>query len=158
MRQLLFFIIALLAIASCSSIDCPLNNTVHATYWLRGSADTLKDSLTVSVTSNEGADTVILNRLIATDHFTLPVSYTQAEDVLLFQFTDTAGTKLIDTVRIEKENTPHFEAVDCSPNYFHTITAIKTTHNKIDSLTINNPSVDYDATKQHIFVYLRPSN
>ncbi len=156
MRRLLYIMVATAALASCSSIDCPLNNTVYATYWMSGQVDTLKDTLTVSLVRVDGSDTIFLNRLTSATNFSLPVSYAQAEDVLLFQFADTTGTTLTDTVRIAKENTPHFEAVDCSPNYFHTLTAITTTHHRIDSLTINNPSVDYDATKQHILVYLNP--
>lgn len=155
MRRLLYILIATAVLASCSSIDCPLNNTVYATYWFSGQVDTLKDTLTVSLVRADGSDTIFLNRLTSATNFSLPVSYAQTEDVLLFQFADTTGTTLTDTVRITKENTPHFEAVDCSPNYFHTLTAIATTHHRIDSLTINNPSVDYDATKQHILVYLR---
>ena len=58
-----------------------------------------------------------------------------------------------DTVTVKKENYSHFESVDCGPSFFHTITDVKTTHNYIDSIVINNKEVNYDASKAHFYIY-----
>ena len=58
-------------------------------------------------------------------------------------------------MRINKVNTPRFESVDCQVAYFHTITAVESTHNFIDSIVINNPNVDYDTEKQHFRIYFK---
>ena len=59
-----------------------------------------------------------------------------------------------DTVWIRKENYPHFESVDCSASFFHTITAVRTTHRFIDTLVVNNPSVTYDSSQAHFHLHL----
>ena len=64
----------------------------------------------------------------------------------------------LDTVTVTKENHPHFESVDCSPAYFHTITAVSTTHNAIDSVVIKNPDVNYDTSKKHFYIYFKHRN
>lgn len=154
------FILALVAVVlgSCSSIDCPLNNTVYANWRLQGNDTTLVDTLTVSAKRMDGTDTVVVNRLTGTGSFSLPVSYNQSVDELHLAFTGSTGTTTVDTVMISKDNIPHFEAVDCSPNYFHTITGLTTTHHVIDSLVISNPNIDYDATRKHILLYIHPRN
>ena len=139
-----------MVMTACSSVDCPLNNTVYANYKLMGKVTKLPEVLTISTIRNNAADTILLNQKENTDSFSLPVSYTQDEDILVFQ-TNTAR----DTVWIKKTNQPHFESVDCGLNYFHTLTGIKSTRNAIDSVVINNKEVTYDATKQHIYIYFK---
>ena len=65
------------------------------------------------------------------------------------------GKKHYDTIRIKKEDMPHFESVDCQASYFHTITAVSTTHEIIDSIVINNPNVNYDQNTTHFKLYLK---
>jgi len=83
------------------------------------------------------------------------VSHTLPEDVLCILIADTTGQYWLDTMRIKKENIPHFESVDCSASFFHNITAVRSTHNAIDSITINNPSVTYDSETEHFHLYLK---
>lgn len=135
---------------SCSTIDCPLNNTVFANYKLQGPVTTLPDTLTISTTRMDGMDTVLINRQVNTDSFTLPVSYGQPEDVLYFH-----TGRLRDTVWIEKTNQPHFESVDCGLNYFHTITGVRFTRHAIDSIVINHNEVNYDFTPKHFYIYFK---
>ena len=68
------------------------------------------------------------------------------------------GVCTFDTITVTKEDRPHFESVDCSPLYFHTITAINTTNNAIDSVVIINPDVSYDTSKKHIYIYFKHRN
>ena len=61
----------------------------------------------------------------------------------------------IDTIRIKKEDIPHFESVDCQASYFHTITDVSYTNDIIDSIVINNRNVNYDAKTTHFKLYLK---
>lgn len=146
---------------SCTSIDCPVQNTVYTVYDFKkadGTADTLKtDTMWILSKRTDGTDTLLINRLCGASAtgFDLPISYTQPEDVLITLLADTTRHYYLDTIRIKKENQPHFESVDCQASYFHEITAVSTTHNFIDSIVINNPHVNYDASTAHFHIYIK---
>lgn len=144
---------AMITLAACTSLDCPLNNTVHTKYKLMGDITKLSDTLTISTTKHTGNDSVLINKDVNVDSFILPMSYSLPEDILYFEMRDTLNRVFIDTVRVQKENRVHFESVDCSPSYFHSITGVHTTHNKIDSIVIKNKEVNYDASKAHFYIY-----
>lgn len=142
-------------LAACASIDCTMTSAVSCRYALRGSVDTLYDSLTVITMRPDSNDAVMLNRLARFTSFTLPMSYANGRDELLFIMKDTTGVTRTDTVTIAKTNVPHFESVDCQPRFFHTITDVKTTHHRIDSIAIANPNVDNDE-KENLLIYFHP--
>ena len=152
-------VIMLTGLAACSSIDCPLNSLVYTQYQLMnavGRVDTLADTLTISTKRTDGNDSVLINRSVRTTEFSLPISYSQPQDVFFVETIDTlTKTVTLDTITVEKVDRPHFESVDCSPSYFHTITAVGTTHNAIDSVVINNPDVDYDTSRKHFNIYFK---
>lgn len=155
-----YFFTFLPFLASCSSIDCPLNSLVYTQYQLRnaaGEVDTLStDTLTISTTRADGNDSVLLNKSVRTTAFTLPISYEGQQDVFFFELKDTlTKVNTIDTVSVMKENTPHFESVDCAPAFFHTITSVAHTNHRIDSIAINNPEVNYDTSKTHLYIYFK---
>ena len=143
---------------SCSTIDCPLNNTTYTKYKLMGDIKTLNDTLTISTTKQEGTDSVLINKDVKVDSFILPMSYHQPEDVFYFTVKNKYLQEYKDTVVVKKKDQPHFESVDCSPSFFHTITEVKTTHNLIDSIVINNKDVNYDASKAHFYIYFGNRN
>lgn len=145
-----------LLFVACSEVNCPLNTTVYSQYAVKG--DTLNDTLTVITLRPDSNDAVMLNRLVGARGFYLPMSYAHDADELLFLYTDTAGRQMLDTVTVMKTNRPHFESVDCPPAYFHTITDVSHTRNRIDSIVINNANVDYDETKQHLYIYFNRGN
>lgn len=176
---LLLLVSCLLVLASCSSIDCPMNNTVstiYALYKSNGTADTLKDTLTV-ITFRHGPeeDPVALNRSVNTTTMNIPISYQGEEDVLYFvrSFPDSVKAIMLndegeeeehtvyftnyltDTVTIEKTDRKHFESIDCTPSFFHTLTRVNYTTNGIDSVVISNPEVNYDQTKEHYHLYFK---
>lgn len=155
---LLLFLIILIT-ASCTTIDCPLNSLVYTQYKLmnaEGKADTLTDTLTISTVKTDGTDSILINKNVNTTEFALPISYSLPQDVFYFETKDTlTGAATIDTVTVAKTDRPHFESVDCSPLYFHTITAVSTTHNAIDSAKIINSDVSYDTSKKHIYIYFK---
>ena len=152
MRRLLYLLIGVATLAACSTIDCPLNNTVYAKYVLRGPVTTLPDMLTISTMISGDSDSVLINQQENTDSFSLPMSYNRPEDVLVMQ-----TNNLFDTIKVEKTNTPHFESVDCGVNYFHTITNVTYARHAIDSVVIHHNFVNYDASQQHFYIYFKES-
>ena len=147
--------------AACTTIDCPVQNLVYTRYAFKkadGSADTLNnDTLWIKTKRVDGTDTLLMNALCGSSafDFTLQISYTQPEDVFVTLLCDTSGNALLDTIRIKKDNIPHFESVDCQASYFHNITDVSVTHNAFDSIVIHQPRVDYDITREHIYLYLK---
>lgn len=155
-QQYLFVLFGLfLALSACSSIDCPLNNRVATVYKLAGDVAPLADALTISTIRIDGHDSVLLNLAVNVDSFLLPVSYNRPEDVLYFQRSNSTGWSVTDTVVVEKQDIPHFEAVDCNPSYFHVIKRVRHTRLGIDSIVINKEKVNYDATTPHLLVYFK---
>lgn len=141
-----------LSLTSCSDIDCGVHNPVMANYVIQG--DSLRDTLTISALRDGKADTVLINRLIKTSKFSLPMSYGGTQDRLRFVLTNAAGLSVVDTITISKTNISHFESVDCAPAFFHKLTAVSTTGRAVSQININNPNVDYDGTKENIYLHL----
>ena len=112
-KWLLFLGVAL--VASCSSIDCPVKNVV-ATYYNvydgEGVSLELTDTLTIWSKTKEGKDTILLNRGIEIESFSLPISKSHPEDELYFHFFNLNYDET-DTVWIQKEDYPHFESLEC---------------------------------------------
>lgn len=145
---------AIIAMVGCSTLDCPLNNTVYAKYKLDGDIKQLTGAtMTISTPTKSGRDSILLNQEENPDSFRLPMSYFNAADTLYFYIQDAQQRVFKDTVTITKDNHQHFESIDCNPSYFHTIQSVTTTHHLIDSLVINHKDVNYDETKVHFFIY-----
>ncbi len=159
MKKLLLLITFAIVVAACSSIECPLNNTVYANYGLYkadGRPDTLSDTLTIFTKRHTpDEDTVKLNRYVNAKTFSLPMSYAGGTDVLIFEMRDTLHNVVYDTITITKTNTPHFESTECGPAYYHTIEGVNTTNHKIESVTINDTEVNHDGTKEHIRILFK---
>ena len=83
-----------------------------------------------------------------TDTLTISTTRRDGSDTVLVN-------RQIDTVTIEKDNTPHFEAVDCNPAFFHTLKSVSTTHHGIDSLSILNPNVTFDNSHANIQIFFK---
>jgi hypothetical protein len=162
MRKIIAVIFLIAAVVSCVSVDCPVQNKVETLFVLKkaaGGADTMGiDSLSVwthRIYYKDKQDTTLINRLCGEKtQFAIPASHTLTEDSLFTLLKDTLGHEWRDTICISKENYPHFESVDCQATYFHHITGVKTTHNGIDSITIQNREVNYESA-EHFFLYLK---
>ena len=146
-------------IVACTSIDCPVKNMVCTNYALMkadGTTDTLgTDTIWIWTIRADGKDT-LLNCLYGDiTSFSLPISHTQPEDILVMFLADTTETYYLDTIRIKKENIPRFESVDCQATYFHEITNVSTTHRAIDSISIHHSYVNYDTENDHFYLYLK---
>lgn len=155
--------------AACNDVSCPLNNTVASVYGFYASARTdeggfepgdpitIGDTLTIKAL---GPDTVLANRLIGKGNVNLPVSFYQDVDVLQFAFYDKNGFKAADTLWISKKNTHHFDDPSCAIHMWHTILGVRSTHHLIDSVIINDPSVNYDGNEnfQIYFFTAKPTD
>ena len=142
-------------ITSCTSIDCPVQTTVQTNYNIvdaEGKALTLNDTLYVWSRRADGTDTLILNRGVGISTFSLPISYQHPEDTLIFYTVNTNLESTLDTVWLKKVDIPHFESVDCAAHFFHKLTDVRSTHQRIDTITINNADVNYDTSVTHINV------
>lgn len=162
MKWRLAFLLAVLSVlAACSTIDCPVQNRVAVNYAVKTIVggvevnDTLKDTLYVWSTRSDDVDTLLFNSGINVSSFSLPVSYTRPEDKLVFCLVDTNKVTTVDTVWVKKADIPHFESVDCSAHFFHTLTDIRSTHKMIDTIFINNPNVNYDPSLDHIHIHFK---
>ena len=146
-------------LTACSSINCPVQNYIGTYYAMMradGTPDTMNtDTMWIWSQRYNGTDTLLLNALCGKGdaNFSLPISYTQPEDVLCVLMTDTTGQYWLDTIRIKKENIQHFESVDCQATYFHELEAASITHHAFDSVVINYPHVNYDTSHFHIYLY-----
>lgn len=148
-----------LLLFACASIDCPVQNRVYTLYELHkydGSPDTLTcDTLTISTRIADGSLDTLLNQETNLTYFELAISHTQPEDEFYVELADTLGNKFKDTIRVRKEDYPHFESVDCGATYFHRLTSVTNTKYIIDSVVIKNPNVNYDAQNEHFHIYFK---
>lgn len=156
MRKIIPLLFAVLLSGACSSIDCPLNNTIYAVYTLDGEVKMLTDTLTITTKRNDGRDTILLNKSVNTTDFRLPMSYKGDNDMVILSMTDTFHVTRTDTIRINKTNDPHFESVDCAPVYFHTLTGVSYTTNTISEVTISKPLVNYETTETNLYIFFKP--
>lgn len=160
MRKWLSLLLAALTVAACSSIECPVQNVVATIYTFHkadGTADTLRyDTLTVTTRRANGSDTTLLNRSTGATMMQLPVSYSNPTDTLIVTVSDTLQRTTVDTIYLHKEDQPHFESVDCNLAFFHHLTAVSSTHLRIDTAVIVQPTVNYDLEKEHIHLYFKP--
>ena len=149
------FLICLFTIAGmcgCDSIDCTLNNTVVMTcsFYQDGKAVQVNDTLSITGANPE---IVLLNRKLGAKSAALPLSYFYPVDTLLLTVTG-EEYKVTDTLWIEKTSYNHFESPDCPVNMFHNITAVRSTHLFIDSVSITRPEVDvveYENLQIHFY-------
>ena len=75
MRKIIPMLIVALLITACTTLDCPMNNTVSVRFALRGPVDTLADTLTIMAVRPDKDDSTLFNRGVETTHFLLPMSY-----------------------------------------------------------------------------------
>jgi len=151
----LFFFLLFGLLLSCSTIDCPTQTNVMVRYGFydaAGRVDTLRDTLSIWSKRKNGTDTLLLNRGVNKTALELYISYQHPEDVLFFSVTDTNKVVTLDTVWVKKDDIPHFESVDCAAHFFHTLTAVRSSHHLIDTIAIVNPTVNYDTSGQHLHI------
>ncbi len=161
--RLLALLMPAIIAGACSSVDCPVQNTVSTKYHFYtsdGERGTLRDTLTVSTTRRDGRDSILLNRSVNTSEFTLPISYDSPEDTLVFRIHSgiEGAPVFFDTVYVAKTNLPQFESAECHIAFFHEITEVRHTNHLIDSIAVNKRTVNYDSSTEHFHIYLKTGN
>ena len=134
-------VLLVICAVACTSIECPVQNRVLSVYAVE---DTLKDTLTILTTRKNRKDTILLNLSQNTTKFSLPMSYQNSVDTLIFKTTRLVAT---DTVWVEKTNMAH-----------HDIKSVRSTHVGIDTITINKSFVDYDNKTSHLSIRFKSRN
>lgn len=150
--------------SQCNGLDCPLDNTVVCTYGLydKESKQPLTlantDTLTIMVANR---DTILLNRANGIKSLSLPLSYQQAADTLIFRFSNNEGQVAFDTLIYHKHNFSHFEDISCPAAVFHRLTTVQVSpqlkQNRpllLDSAVITRATINYDDI-ENIQLYLR---
>ena len=143
MSVMLAFGIASCAVQPCYEDTDPLMNTLLLT---SGTGETAKaDSLRVrGVTTT---DTIEFVDARSTSYFSLPLD--PASDQSLFYITLNG---VHDTAVIFYSRHPHLVSPECGYTFISRITGLKTTHNIIDTLIIDNNKVDLNGEKNlHLF-------
>ena len=152
LRYILQLLSAVMLLAACDSINCPLNSSVAAIYSFydsNGKAFTIGDTLTVTAI---GTDEVLVNRLVDQTGMTLPVSYYAPCDTLILTLSDTLGLSATDTIWIEKVSTPHTDDPSCPIHIWHKVTSVRSTDNIIDTIIVVNPDINYDGNENfHLY-------
>lgn len=158
-------VFALPCLMACSSMECAIDGMVRCNYALldaKGDAVELPGVLSVSVPREQAGlnDTTLINKLEKASIFRLPMSYALDVDELHFLYAPSATSELgmLDVVKIKKTNEPVFEGVECPARFKHVIEEVSSSHNFIDSVVVNNKKVDNDASKTHIYIYVRTAN
>lgn len=154
-------LVGLLGLVGCNGSDCPLGNTVrmHGVFYKSGADSTTSISDTLSVIALP-LDTVLVSKTIDVSTLSLPLSNGEETDVLLFTWTTAAG-EVVDTMVVSKTNQAHFENLDCSASYFHSLRSVTFSERTptsafptvVDSVVIVNEEVNYD-TGENIRLYI----
>ena len=161
--QFSIFQFSIFLFLSCESVTCPLNNTVESKYGfyaaqydskgelVTGTAIAIGDTLTVTLL---GIDSVILNRLVNKGEMKLPVSFYLNEDTIELAFTDTLSRTGRDTIWVTKTNRHHWDDPSCPVHMWHEVTAVRSSHNLIDTVLVTNPDINYDGL-ENFQIYFR---
>lgn len=160
---------AVLALTSCTSIDCSLDSVVVWTLTFYDSETEEPVKLLCNLTIDaEGAGT-LYNKGTGISSMPLPMSHSAATDTLYLRWSlpedgdqespdDYAAN---DVLYIDHDNFGHFDAIDCPAAVFHNITNVRYAPRAasdfpltIDSISIIRPQVDYNDV-ENIRIYLR---
>ena len=152
------YIIALLALtlswASCDNgYDCDLNNISHNNITFYTLADgqevpyTEYSPLTVSLMVN-GKDSIMVNHITEAAGVSLPMSYAQETDTVVFHYDDTT----CDSLYVTHINKPFYQSMECGLLMFHQIEKIRSTNVWIENAAIINNTVNFNG-HENIRIY-----
>lgn len=143
-----------IAAVSCDNgYDCELNNTAYDNIGFYANENgeekpyIYPSPLTVSLMIN-GNDVVIINHVTETKEISLPMSYTQECDTVIFHYDD----GLCDSLYIDHSNTPYYQSMECGTIMFHKLEGLKHTKVWIEKAAIVNKNVNF-AGNENIKVY-----
>jgi hypothetical protein len=136
-------LIILLSVCSCSDQACyeEMDPLMYTSLLESGTGESKKaDSVRVIAVTPAGP--VTLYKQNAVTFFTLPLD--PANDLSEFYFIVNGVT---DTAVLTYTRLPHLVSAECGYTFLSELTGLKTTHNIIDTLIIENKSVNLDGEK-----------
>lgn len=146
--------VGLAAITGCDKgYDCELDNTSYdniAFYTIedgKEEAYIYQSPLTVSLMVN-GEESVMINHVVNTGNVSLPMSYTQERDTVIFRYDD----GLCDSLYIDHTNTPYYQSMECGTLMFHKLEGLKSTNVWIEDAAIVNDIVNFEG-HENIKIY-----
>lgn len=164
MRKLVL-ILAVVAccVSACQNISCPLDNVVMLKMSMYSGNEKARvlDTLTVTL---EGRDSVLVNRIYNFDEVQLPLRQNasgEVTDTFLLHWSLATGeegetpVRVTDTLTVRHGCTVHFESMDCPSSVFHHLIDATCSRGLADSVSINNPAVDYEHY-ENLRLYLSP--
>lgn len=139
-------------VSACQNISCPLDNVVMLKVGMYSGEEKARvlDTLTVTL---EGRDSVLVNRLYNFDEVQIPLRQSasgEVTDTFLLHWSLAAedesetSVHVIDTITVRHGCTVHFESMDCPSSVFHHVIEANCSRGLTDSVSINNPAVDYE--------------
>lgn len=147
-------ILLLASLAGCDNgYDCELNNTSYNNMGFYANEDgkeqpyAYPSPLTVSLMVN-GKDTIMINHITDAEGISLPMSYTQECDTVVFHYED----NLCDSLYITHTNTPYYQSMECGTLMYHQLEGIKHTNIWIENTTIVNKNVNFNGD-ENIKIY-----
>ena len=139
-------------LAGCDNgYDCSLNNTAYnkiAFYSaLTKGRYTHPGPIDVSLMVN-GKDSLFINHKTDAEEVSLPMSYTQSIDTVIFLYED----GLRDSLYITHSNEPYYQSMECGTLMFHSINDVQHTNVWVDSAAIKNTNVNFKGN-ENIKIY-----
>lgn len=145
--------IMLIAAGCDNGYDCALNNTSYNNMGFYTNEDgndtpyTFPTPLTVSLMVN-GEESVAVNHITDAHNVSLPMSYTQSIDTVVFHYENA----LTDSLYITHSNTPFYQSMECGTLMFHKIEDVRHTNVWIDATEVINQNVNFEG-HENIKIY-----
>lgn len=99
-------------------------------------------------------DTVLVNKANNRSNFSVPMSFTNTADTLVFQY---ESISYCDTIIIEHTSHPFVEMPECGSYMFHTLKNVKFTEAGIYKVELANRNVDFEGN-ENVKVYFNSSS
>jgi len=93
------------------------------------------------IVSTVRKDTVLVNKLSAKSYMSLPMSYSNTSDTLVFQYGNILAN---DTIILTHKPYPYVELPECGSYMFHTLKDIYTTTAAIDHVELSRLTVNFE--------------
>ncbi len=145
--------LTIIMIGCDNGYDCALNNTSYDNigfYTKENNSEEeyiFPETLTVSLMVN-GKESIVVNHIIDADRISLPMSYTQEVDTVIFRYSDA----LEDSLYITHTNNPYYQSMECGTVMYHKLEELKYTNVWIESADIVNNNVNFEG-HENIKIY-----
>ena len=139
-------------LAGCDNgYDCSLNNTAYNRMGFYSALTkeryTHPGPIDVSLMVN-GKDSLFINHITDADEISLPMSYTQDIDTVIFLYED--GMR--DSLYITHSNEPYYQSMECGTLMFHSISEVEHTGVWMEKAAIKNKKVNFKGN-ENIKIY-----